>query len=350
MSETKSSSTPEQQATSSSNSNNRKKNKGKQKGKGKVNVAKSKWKGATADLGEDKVFALKNELGSDRQVSYKVTVEAAEVFAAVKFPKSAKIMSHLFKDPPRNPSIADPPKPVGDDRKDTLMVQLYLEEAKRAASEKTLLENALHGMFTILWGQCSPGVQAKVRANPLFALKKEQGECAWLLDTVRQLMYSFTASKYPPHSTHLSTMELLQYRQAPGQSLMVYYDRFKDRVHAAEYSKVSIGTDEATRAFAAKEIEELRDLDPGPPPVIPDLPDLSGLVAKDPFSLDDDVEEADSKPRAIKADTDHIENDLEAVKKEEEKEVEMKKVDGSDSDHDGDPSDEFAVPDASVMS
>jgi hypothetical protein len=125
---------------------------------------------------------------------------------------------------------------------------------------------------------------------------------------------------------------------------MVYYDRFKDRVHTAEYSKVSIGADEATRAFAAKEIQELKDLDPGPPPVIPDLPDLSGLVAKDPFSFDDDVEDADSTPKAIKADTGHIENDYEAVKKEE-----VKDVDGSDSDDDEDPSDEDAVRDASVM-
>ena len=152
--------------TPSSGNQNRKK-KGK-KGKDKVKTSKSKLKGATTDLGDDKVFALKNELGADRVISYKTTVEAAEVFAAVKFPKSAKAMSSLFKDPPRNPTIAVPARPVGDDLQDTLVVTLYIEEAKRANAEQTLLDNALHGMFTILWGQCSPGVQAKVRGNQFF--------------------------------------------------------------------------------------------------------------------------------------------------------------------------------------
>ena len=97
-------------------------------------------------------------------------------------------------------------------------------------------------------------------------------------------MYSFTASKYPQLSTHLSAMDLFQYRQATCQSLMAYYDRFMDRVHAAEYSKVTIGEDAATLALAAKEVEELKGFEPGPPPIMVALPDLSGLSVKDDFS------------------------------------------------------------------
>jgi hypothetical protein len=174
MSESKEGTVKMEEGTTSSNRKKKGKNKGKNKDKSKekAKAPKNKWKGATADFGEDKVFALKNELGGDRHVSYKVTVEAAEVFAAVKFPKSSKSMALLFRDPPRHPFIKEPDKPMGEDRKDNLMVQLYLEEAKRAAKEKTLLDNALHGMFTILWGQCSPGVQAKVKASQSFQSKK----------------------------------------------------------------------------------------------------------------------------------------------------------------------------------
>ena len=125
-------------------------------------------------------------------------------------------MAPHFNDPPVNPSISAPVKPVGADSKDHLSVQLYFEEAKRAAQEEQLLGNALHGMLTILLGQYSPGMQAKVKANVLFSTKKEHGNCAWMLDNVRQLMYSFIASKYPPLSTHLSAMDLFQYRQASG--------------------------------------------------------------------------------------------------------------------------------------
>ena len=186
MSESKEGTVKMEEGSSNRKKKDKKKGKNKEKNKEKAKAPKNKWQGATADFGEDKVFALKNELGTDRHVSYKVTAEAAEVFAAVKFPKSAKALSCLFQDPPRHPSIKEPDKPMGEDRKDNLMVQLYLEEAKRAAHEKTFLDNALHGMFTILWGQCSPGIQAKVKANQLFSTKKEQGECAWLLNNVRQ--------------------------------------------------------------------------------------------------------------------------------------------------------------------
>ena len=71
-------------ASSSSSSKKRGKKKGKS-GKDKVKVTKNKWQGATADFGDEtKVFALKNELEPERHVSYKMTVQAAEVFAAVK--------------------------------------------------------------------------------------------------------------------------------------------------------------------------------------------------------------------------------------------------------------------------
>ena len=195
------------------------------------------------------------------------------------------MIGSLFEDPPSNPTIPDPIEPVGDDRTDNLKVTIYLEDIKQVRQQRAILENSLHSFFTILWGQCSPGVQSKLKANTSYLVKKAESDCKWLLDEVRQLMYDFTASKYPLYSVYKAKVALIQYRQGRNQSLMIYYERFMDLVYAVEYGKGAIGTDTATLEYVSEHVPEVKNLHPGPQPVMPDPPDVSRFESKDPFSF-----------------------------------------------------------------
>ena len=195
----------------------------------------SKWSGASSDLRDEDVFVLKDEFGPARNTRFMETLARLQVFAATKFPKSIRAMSSLFLDAPVNPKVGDPVEPQGADRNDRLSIALYMEERKRAVDERIALDNALHSFFTIIWGQSSPGIQNKIQGDNDFLSKKEDSDCAWLLDEIRQLMFNFTSSSYPPHSVYLAKRALFNLRQGKNLTLIEYKHRFDELVSVIEY-------------------------------------------------------------------------------------------------------------------
>ena len=211
-----------------------------------------------------------------------MTVEAAEVVVATMFPKAAKGMSSLFFTNPMTPTIDEPTEPQGPDRQDSFICQKYFRDRDRVIAEKVILEGALHGLFVLLWGQCSPGIQNKLRVFPDLPLRKESGDCAWLLNEIRQLMYEYSSTQYPLLSVMKAKADLMSCKQEMNQSMESYYAKFIDKVHAVEYSN---GTDAAIIKYVKENVDEITDKAPPPVPVRPSSPDLGDRVAKDPFSF-----------------------------------------------------------------
>ena len=139
--------------------------------------------GATVEF-DRHVFTMKDEY-TGAPSRFDETLQRGEVFVAKQYPKSARAMSSLFGGTPKNPSLAPPPEPIGEDREDDLTIRCYLEDRKEHLKLAKELENSLHSFFTVLWGQCSPGIQSKLSSKLDFLIKKEAGDCSWLLDEIR---------------------------------------------------------------------------------------------------------------------------------------------------------------------
>lgn len=76
-------------------------------------------------------------------------------------------------------------------------------------------------------------------------------------------------------------------RHGKNLTLMEYKHRFGDLVSVIEYGKGSIGNDPNIREYVQENMEGVKDLHPGPEPVMPDVPDLFDLSpGSDPFSFE----------------------------------------------------------------
>ena len=190
---------------SSSNRNNKSK---KPKIKGKPLQA---FKGVTPAFGG--VFVQSEKLPEGRECSYKEMLLAGEVYAAANYPKTAKLLSTLFEDTPTNQFLTPPTEPVGDDSESTLRVTVYMEMLKRHLNEKEVLASNLHSFFTVLWGQCSAGIQCKLRRTLAFLVKREDEDCAWLLEPIRQVKFNFSSGRYRLRNLFDAKIDLLKFRQ-----------------------------------------------------------------------------------------------------------------------------------------
>ena len=125
-------------------------------------------------------------------------------------------------------SRAPPDRPVGDDADDKITVKIYMEDRKAWKEESKNLDDALHSFFTILWGQCSPGVQGTITSKYDFLIKKEIGDCAWLLKEIRQVMFDLSSSKNPVRSLFKEKLKLLRFKQGRDISVIDYHKKFNE--------------------------------------------------------------------------------------------------------------------------
>ena len=243
----------------SNGNNNQSRNNRNKKGKGKNNGQAQQFKGAIPEFGG--TFCLDDEVPNGKECSLKDTLLATEVYVASNFPDTSKTMSPLFQPDPRNPSLSPPPEPTGDDADNNLKVTVYMKRLERHLDEEKLLANNLHRLFTIIWGQCSLGIQAKLKAKVEFLIKKEDGDCAWLINEVKQLMLGLGSGKYPLKVLAQAKIDLLRFQQGRLPTI-VYYEKYMELVHAYERRGGELGNESEMLTYIDKWHGDVSDLDP----------------------------------------------------------------------------------------
>ena len=253
-------------STPTSNRNNNRRNKKK---KNQHNDQGPKFQGATPDFGA--VFVLGDETSEGRPSSFKKAVVAAEVYVAATYPSSAKVLCSLFDDESSLPTLAPPPEPVGEDADNELRRVMYMERYNRHLTKSEQLTNTLHSLFTIIWGQCSPGIQSRIRSSIQYLIKKEEGDCAWLLEEIRKVMFNFTNGRYRLKTLLEGKMEILRFQQGRLPTFE-YFEKYLEKVHGYERGGGSFGQEKSILAFVDEYDVAVINAKPGRKPVPPALP------------------------------------------------------------------------------
>ena len=204
-------------------------------------------------------------------------------------------MSTLFEDKPTNPIIVEPDPPTGPNRTDHILVQVYLDERKRALNRADDLRNSKFAFFEVLYGQCFPGVQSKLKGFYDLDNRREDGDCAWLLTQVRQIALDFSQAAHPISAVHNAKVELFRLRQN-HYSLTDYHSKFLELVEVAEFGGASFGEDPAVSKYLIHSsiFEGIRNHDPGRPPRWPSPPPESSFFPPKPE--DEDPDKKDNEP------------------------------------------------------
>ena len=252
--------------------NNGKKNEGNNKKGGKRNDngnGKSNFKGALSEM-NGRTFCLKSERPPH---PHNEVMKTLRTIVYNKFVDAAQHLSCLFDDKPSNPFIPEPEEPTGNKRSDDFYVKLYIEDRKVARAQKEKLTNTLFSIFEIIVGQCSHGVTSKLLGYPEFEINREVGDCAWLLETVRQICFDISETKFPPR-TAFDIRNLLAKVEQNDLSLPDYLTKFLEIKDVAEHFEVDFGGDPVVRNLVSThpKFKGIQVLHPGPRPEPPAFP------------------------------------------------------------------------------
>ena len=114
------------------------------------------------------VFQLFSEHKTRSQ--FQETIGQLKIYAATSYKDQVKHLQILF-DELEEPKATKPkyPQVTTDDNGKSLEpdagdLAIYTEEVKEFVKTKRTLENTVHSLYCVVWGQCSPLMQHKLRS------------------------------------------------------------------------------------------------------------------------------------------------------------------------------------------
>ena len=127
--------------------------------------------------------------------------------------------SNIFRTP-----MLSRPTPVDEDsNEEEILVHdfetdVYREEVKNFVKRKSTLQDNMSKIYSLLWGQCSEPMRAKVKAMVGFEMVKANMDMIGLLDLIRKSTYDFHSQRNNYHAMIEIQKAQLNFRQPKDMS------------------------------------------------------------------------------------------------------------------------------------
>jgi hypothetical protein len=207
------------------------------------------------------VYQTFNESDDKRQ--FGKTTEALGRWINMNTKNSGDLMA-LYTDL-RDPTtaITRPENLDAADADDPIEQLLWKETVKDYITRRRSLVDNLRAVYSVIWGQCSPTMKAKLMSLTNYEAQSRACDCVWLLQQIKAVMYKFEGQRDIFLAMGEARSTLDRCKQQPHESNAVYFDQFKSLVDAFEHYGGTIGGDQGL-------IDSLTDPDasghPGPIP------------------------------------------------------------------------------------
>ena len=195
------------------------------------------FKGATASL-SGKVFQLQTEQSSTTQ--FQDTMDALQVFVATTYTNHVAHLSSIFNNL-EAPAVARP-TPLPDDA-DQIDIRGFEEDIKAWRKDVRSLNNTTRSLYNVVWGQCSPGMQARLRGLDGFEPMQIEGNVTLLLREIRSISMQFEGSRIIYVAKDQVMKHFYTYVQKPEETNVQFLKNFKRIIDVIRHYGGEIPTD-----------------------------------------------------------------------------------------------------------
>ena len=158
------------------------------------------------------------------------------------------------------PVLKTPDTITKEDAEDKSKMYAWQKKYDQYLSGNQTLTDNLRAIYTVVWGQCSAGMKAKVKTSPKFEAMDRDCNCISLLKEIKKIMYQFEGQHDPYVAIVEGKESLATFKQQPHESLDEFLTHFQAVVASFEHYGGILGMDRTST-----EVEELaaKDTDPG---------------------------------------------------------------------------------------
>ena len=104
-----------------------------------------------------------------------------------------------------------------------------------------LLVCSVKKVYTLIWGQCSEYLCAKLEDKDGYDKMKTNYNTIDLLKSIKDSVFQFSDQKYGSHSVHEAVRKFHNAQQDKDSNAQTYYQRFKNLIDVVEHCGGSLG-------------------------------------------------------------------------------------------------------------
>jgi hypothetical protein len=104
------------------------------------------------------------------------------------------------------------------------------------------LQHNTKTVYSVIWGQCSEALRARLKSHPDFDVNDTSQNCEWLLKTIKGIMIRFESQRFVFLSMADATQQVFTFRQGPDMALSKYYEDFKNLIEVYEHYGGDLGS------------------------------------------------------------------------------------------------------------
>lgn len=233
----KSSPTTDKDTSSGSNSKGKRWRTQKSGPQTKHQSGKGVFKGAITEL-NGHVYEVHNEASKANQ--YQRTTKAIAAYAT-RIMKQGKDIRSLIDN--LEDVDFEALKPVSKNSDDAVEKLILQQEVNSFVKRRDLYEANKDALYSIIWGQCSEALQAKLEGTDNFPNYDPIRCPIGLLKDIKQVSLKFENVTFKALAIDDAKLALYSFYQTRSDSLHQYYLKFKDLCDALEHYGAEIGND-----------------------------------------------------------------------------------------------------------
>jgi hypothetical protein len=200
--------------------------------------------GSTDKLFEGKVSEIESVLGLrfesiKKKKPYKDFIEDVASYASSNIKMGTYLVPFILQgnDPMDEfDKLSKPERLEDDEKKDADKLFEYQQEYKVYLDGKKLIRENKRVLFTIIWGQCSPSLQAVVKGLDDFLTNFSTYNTKWLLEQLKVVSAGIDSKSNVYVQLHLAVLIFFNMKQYPNESNDAYLRRFQSNVDVLELS------------------------------------------------------------------------------------------------------------------
>ncbi len=195
---------------------------------------------------------------TDDRKQWTKTLEAIGRYINLKMDNSADL-APVHRDL-KLPVIDEPPAPDESRNLDKDHPDMYKWRKKfyRYLSRQEKLEDNLRSIYSLVWGQCSNEMQAKLQALDGYDNADKNCDCIWLLTQIKGVMFKFEGQKEIFHAHVEARSRLETLKQKDSETTNSFLEQFQATVEAFEHYGGSIGSDRGLIRAVQVELKDTR--------------------------------------------------------------------------------------------
>lgn len=226
------------------------------------NNKSGRFKGEIAAL-NGQVYEVHNETAKANQ--YQKTTKAISAYVNRTLKSGNDMMNMIDNMQDLNFDLLKPKAP--SDSMDEVDKMILQQEVNDFVKRRKLYFENRDKVFTIIWGQCSEALQAKLKGTKAFRTYNPIKCPISLLSDIKQVSLKFENVTFKAFAIYDAKMALANFYQSKHDTLHEYYMKFKDLIDALEHYGAEIGTDiglirDAAERDGRKDADKLTHTDP----------------------------------------------------------------------------------------